>query len=426
MFNSWGIVNAYGTYLAYYNESLLKGQSPLLLNLIGSTQCFMILFFSFIVGRLLDANYSRALMAVGFCLVTLGMFLLSVVNGGGGENEGNYILTWLVQGVIAGLGMACFFTTSSQVVSTWFQGKVKPFAMAFVASGAAISGLVFPFMLRFLIESKGFNFSDRMISTLAVGTMLTSLVLVQPSPNFTARTPDTWLSFNTWYDKGAFRSPMFCWLTAGNCFMFFGFYAVFFNLEEWSVKRGVGTKGDPQPGQDVLKTYYLLAIMNATSTLGRIGSAFLCMPFNPVKVHCVVTFISSMLCFFFWTFASKLSFALGFVVVFGAFSGSVIGLPPASMATIMLGDHRMLGQWTGMMYTISAPFALTGPLIAGYLISEYGQDYRTVQCWSGACLLLSAACQAVTVFYYTRATKWEDGLEKLDTSGTTTPMVMAR
>jgi len=120
--------------------------------------CFVVLVLSFIVGRLLDADHSRALMVTGTCLTTVGMFMLSVVNGDGGPGDGSYGLILLCQGVIQGFGMACFFVTSSQgestlidqtfdlqdheahrksVVATWF-GKRKSFAIGIVASGASI------------------------------------------------------------------------------------------------------------------------------------------------------------------------------------------------------------------------------------------------------------------------------------------------
>jgi MCP family monocarboxylic acid transporter-like MFS transporter 10 len=83
----------------------------MLSNLIGSTQCFVVLFFSFIVGRLLDANHSRKLILAGAVIITIGMFMLSVSNGDGGVDQGNYGLTWLTQGLVTGLGMACFFVT---------------------------------------------------------------------------------------------------------------------------------------------------------------------------------------------------------------------------------------------------------------------------------------------------------------------------
>jgi hypothetical protein len=114
MFNSWGIVNAYGTYASYYMQHLLPGDDILLFNLIGSTQSFIVLLLSAPVGRFLDAGYHRTLIITGSVLVVLGQFLLSVSVGDGGYGSGNYGLIWLTQGLITGLGMACFFVTSSQ------------------------------------------------------------------------------------------------------------------------------------------------------------------------------------------------------------------------------------------------------------------------------------------------------------------------
>lgn len=111
MFNSWGLINIFGTFLSYYSESLFRGDDLMLSNLIGSTQCFFVLFFSFIVGRLLDANHSRELLVTGSVIVTIGMFMLSICNGNGGLNQGHYGLTWLTQGLVTGLGMACFFVS---------------------------------------------------------------------------------------------------------------------------------------------------------------------------------------------------------------------------------------------------------------------------------------------------------------------------
>jgi MCP family monocarboxylic acid transporter-like MFS transporter 10 len=111
MYTSWGVVNAYGTFLSYYTESLFLGDDLMLSNLIGSTQCFVVLFFSFITGRLLDANHSRALLLTGSVTITIGMFTLSASNGNGDLNQGNYGLTWLTQGLVTGLGMACFFVS---------------------------------------------------------------------------------------------------------------------------------------------------------------------------------------------------------------------------------------------------------------------------------------------------------------------------
>ena len=121
MFNSWGLINSYGSFASYYNDHLLAGKGPLLINLIGSTQSFFLLLLSGVTGRLLDAGYIRTITGVGTVLISLGLFSLSVVNSNDAveAGQGSYSLIWLTQGFIIGLGMACFFVTSSQ-------GKLKP------------------------------------------------------------------------------------------------------------------------------------------------------------------------------------------------------------------------------------------------------------------------------------------------------------
>lgn len=109
-------------------QHLLPGKDLLLLNLVGSTESFIVLMLSAVVGRFLDAGHQRELMVIGTILVSIGQYMLSVVNGDGGYNEGKYGLIWLMQGFISGLGMACFFVTSSQVVATWFKA-MKGFAI---------------------------------------------------------------------------------------------------------------------------------------------------------------------------------------------------------------------------------------------------------------------------------------------------------
>lgn len=114
--------------------------------------------------------------------------------------------------------------------------------------------------------------------------------------------------------------------------------------------------------------------------------------------------IGSLLVLILWTQAKTLGPALAFVIIFGAVSGAIIGMPPASVAWVLHqgrpDDSNRLGQWVGMMYSCSAAFALTGPVIAGHLITEYEDNYLTVQLWSGFCLFLGGVCMSMA-FYTT-------------------------
>ena len=114
MFNSWGLVNAYGTFSSYYVGNTLRDMDQLELNLIGSTQSFLVLLFSAPVGRLLDAGHFRSVIATGTFLIPFGLFMLSVAHPNNDATMANFARIWVTQGFVVGLGMACFFVTSSQ------------------------------------------------------------------------------------------------------------------------------------------------------------------------------------------------------------------------------------------------------------------------------------------------------------------------
>ncbi|TLD20099.1 MFS general substrate transporter [Venturia nashicola] len=406
MFNSWGLVNAYGTFSSFYMESLMPDIPIYLLNLIGSTESFVVLVLSFAVGRLLDAGFSRYLLGAGAFFVSLGMFMLSLTSGSGGRGEGNFVLIWVTQGLTQGLGMACFFVASSQIASTWFIRR-KSFAIGIVASGASIAGLVYPIMTKYLITSLGFNNAVRAVGGLVAGTSLISFFCAIPNPAhpLNKESEYSWGNVRRWIDPNAFKNATFNWFCASIAFMFFGFYAIFFNLEEWAYHQKLGVKSSTgKLGNDFgrtaepnssLRTWMYLSVMNAASTIGRMLSGWLSDHYGALNVHFIVMFVSSILLYVWWTLASNVSSAFGFVVVFGAVSGAVIGLPPATVANIITRspgvDHSRLGQWTGMMYTLASPFALTGPVIAGYLIKRF-DNYLTVQMWSATCLFMASLC----------------------------------
>jgi MFS transporter, MCT family, solute carrier family 16 (monocarboxylic acid transporters), member 10 len=266
-------------------------------------------------------------------------------------------------------------------------------------------------MLRFLLDAVGFNDAQRYVATLTTLTSTLAIFIARPNPEHEVRKPEKW-SFSVFIDVHAFRHVPFMFLSASISFLFLGFYAVFFNLEEWAAVKGLGYRDDipgkaeeVKPQEGAIHTYYLLGIMNGASTLGRVSSAYLCDHFGALNVHAVVTFVASMLILTVWTTAKTVPHATAFVVLFGIFSGAVIGLPPASVANI-LGpnpkEQAKLGQWTGMMYSTAGVFALVGPVIAGHLVSEFHDNFLTVQCWSGGCLLLSSMCMGAAIFFRRR------------------------
>ncbi|KAI9662936.1 MAG: hypothetical protein M1821_007983 [Bathelium mastoideum] len=397
MFNSWGLINSYGSFASYYKEHLLAMKGLLLINLIGSTQCFLALLLSGIVGRLLDAGYCRSIIATGTVLLSSGLFVLSSINGqasndGMRSEHGSYLLIWLTHGLLPGLGTACFSVTSAQ--------------------GASTAGLIYPILIRYVIGLAGFPTGVRSTAAVATVTSIFALVTVRPNPTQIFRKPaQGWVKVQTWIDTHAISNPAFVWLMAATCFMFFSFHAVYFSLEQWTAAESFGvTKSPTVPDlpnelpKHSIRTFWLLSIMNALSTFGRLGSAYLSDHFGALNIHIAVTSFSAILVLLLWTLTHTLQSAIAFAVLFGIASGSAITLPPASTAHI-LGPtpeaQAKLGQWTGMIYSASAVFALTCPIIAGHLVRRFG-TYLAVQLGAGACLTLSVTCMVMSRIYLGR------------------------
>jgi MCP family monocarboxylic acid transporter-like MFS transporter 10 len=179
--------------------------------------------------------------------------------------------------------------------------------------------------------------------------------------------------------------------------------------------RGFGTRSSSKAEKFThnmddkpLETFWLLTIMNGASTVGRLTLAQFSDKTGPLNMHIVSQLISSLLTFILWSLAGSETDAIAFCVVFGIFSGMVIGLPPASIANILSCTYtapgteglakKKLGHWVGMMYSCAAIPALVGPLISGHLITQY-QSYITVQMWSGTNLMLSFICMVVARWY---------------------------
>jgi MCP family monocarboxylic acid transporter-like MFS transporter 10 len=269
-------------------------------------------------------------------------------------------------------------------------------------------------MLRYLIQSLGFNNAVRCVAGLTTITCLFSFIFASPNPDHEHHEPKKWMAKRTWFDTDVQSNWAFWWFTAAVAFMFFGFYPVFFNIEEWAAAQGYGTRdgvGSIAPKEETdrpIQTFWLLTIMNGASTIGRLILAHFSDKMGALNMHASAQIICSLLVLVLWPLAKDESAAIAFCIVFGLFSGTVIGCPPASIANILNCTYttqetlhlakKKLGHWTGMMYSFAAIPALTGPVIAGYLITTY-KTYLTLQLWSGFCLFISFVCMVVARFY---------------------------
>lgn len=93
-------------------------------------------------------------------------------------------------------------------------------------------------MFKFLIIDLKFPNTARCVAAVSTVTSILAIFIARPNPDFGTRAPERW-SFSVFVDWKAFKNAGYAWFCAAICWMFFGFYAVFFNLEEWAADRGI-------------------------------------------------------------------------------------------------------------------------------------------------------------------------------------------
>jgi MFS family permease len=123
------VVNTFGVYQTYYEETLLPGYSASAISWIGTMQGFLLFLVGVIVGPIFDKGYLKSLIAIGSFLVVFGLMMTSLST--------KYYQVFLAHGVAVGTGCAFLFLPSVAVVATYFTSR-RAIATGITASGGSI------------------------------------------------------------------------------------------------------------------------------------------------------------------------------------------------------------------------------------------------------------------------------------------------
>jgi MFS family permease len=243
MFNSWGIINTFGVYQAYYESSLLRTSTSSAISWIGSIQAFLLLIVGMLTGPLYDAGYFRALLIFGSVMLVLGMMMLSLCR--------EYWQVLLVQAVCVGVGTGALFVPSIAILSTYFSTRIG-LAIGIAASGSSLGGVIYPIVFQQLLPKLGFSWTTRVLGLILGVTMLV--------PNVCMKVRVLPAKSRSLVDLSAFKIPAYSLQTCGFFFGFMGLYIPFFYAQVFAVQEHITSEE---------MAFYLLAIMNGTSVFGR-------------------------------------------------------------------------------------------------------------------------------------------------------------
>jgi MFS family permease len=240
------MVNTYGVFQSYYTATAKIG-SVSAVTWIGSVQAFLLLVVAPVVGRMCDAGHAQHVVRIGTALISIGLFVCSFFGN-------NYVATLLLQGVLTGIGLGCLFTPAMAVLPPYFV-RLRAFALGVAAAGAGFGGVLYPIIVRIILDRYGYGWAMRTLMFLALTTQIIPCILTKRKSGIPTRALDLRiLEFSHLSDR---RFAAYC---AGLFLVFLGLYVPYFFIVSWI------TDTDLDMG---FKSYYILSIMNAGGILGR-------------------------------------------------------------------------------------------------------------------------------------------------------------
>jgi MFS family permease len=213
------------------------------------------------------------------------------------------------------------------------------------------------------------------------------------------------------FDLESFKDPAYTLFVLGLSLAFMAYFIPFFYIEPFSLR--VGTSEN--------LSFYMLVIMNAAGTLGRMFPNFLadryelnlfkqCSVTNRFRIGNLNVIVSisyvSGLILLLWLTVHHTDNLIAISVIYSFFAGGLTNCAPAVVG-LLSPELNKIGTRVGMMYTIVSLGTLIGTPIAGAILKRQNPtnsiseaNYEGVFIFAGVAMLAASVCM-----HYTRIDK---------------------
>ncbi|KAH8106902.1 major facilitator superfamily domain-containing protein [Cristinia sonorae] len=365
-FATFGYLNAWGVFQAYYEENMMKDVSSSSVAWIGSIQNALVFAPGLITGRMFDKGYLKLPMAIASAVLIVATLLTAECT--------KYWHFLLCQGFATGIASGVVFGPMIGVLAHWFK-KRKSVAFALASSGSAIGGITFPIVSRNLIPHVGFAWTMRILAFVQLGALMVSNLTI-------ARRLPIKPTATSLVDFRAFKEPAYAVYCGAGFLGFLGFTTLITYIDISAVSVGVPSHF----------AFYLVSCVNAGSAVGRVIGGIIADKIGAVNVIAPMSLIAVATTLG-WPFARTEGEFVAVAIIFGLSWGnfsSLIFAPVVELSNV--GD---VGTRLGMFMTVLACGSVLGPPISG-AINEKTGTYVPVAIFAG-CVIAGSICSFLAV-----------------------------
>ncbi|KAJ5634391.1 hypothetical protein N7528_002233 [Penicillium herquei] len=372
-FNTWGMINTFGVFQTYYESGELFTASSSDISWIGSIQCFLLQLTGLVAGPLYDRGHLRLLLVTGSFMVVFGLMMLSLCK--------EFWQALLAQAFCVGIGGGLLFTPTVSLLPTFFSSRMG-LAVGIASSGSSLGGVIYPIVLyRLLFNNKiGFPWAVRTIGFIALATFILPVLVMRVR----VRAPKP----RAIIDWAAFTDGPYIVFSLGLLILFIGNAILIFYISFYSQNKGFA---------DTELSFYLVAVFNAASILGRIAPNALSDRIGVFNTIAPVSLLLGVTVLCLLGVVNKAGMIVEAIVT-GFFSGVVVALPPVCFR--MLTENKaMIGTRVGQGFAIGGFGLLIGGPSGGAILGS-DDDWTAIWVYGGV-----AACVAGLIMMIVRVMK---------------------
>lgn len=376
IFVSFGFLNTFGIFQAYYATHQLSNKSHSDIAWIGSFQTFCIYFMGSVFGALFDKFGAKPIILISGISFSFSCMMQSLCK--------EYWQFFLAQGLLQGFSLSALFSPSFACINHWFFRR-RGVALGIVTSGSSVGGVVWPIAMDHLITKVGFGWALRITGFIALVLTLVATSMVKG--RLPKKTGSEFFAFKL------YRRPAYAIFCIGMFFITFGIFFLLFYLPTYGSLHGF----------DANMVFYSVSVVNAGSFFGRILAGLLADFWGRYNVMVATAITSSILVFA--SIAAKNTASILIVgALYGFTSGNVFSLQGACVPPL-LDDPRTIGVAIGQVLSVSGIGAMLGPPICGWIIA--GDNFTGAQIFSGVLLAVGSVFLILTRGYLvTPNSKW--------------------